>query len=65
MDTIKLSKNFILSRESMKATLAVFKVNNTVADVTREVFQAVDLAAMNRSTAPTPTLVLMPAAGGS
>lgn len=35
MDTIKLPKNFTLSRESMKATLAAFKSNKTMADVIR------------------------------
>lgn len=38
IDTIKLSKNFNMSQESMKVTLADFKANKTVADVTREVF---------------------------
>ncbi|KAG8653903.1 hypothetical protein MANES_05G079850v8 [Manihot esculenta] len=38
MDSIKLSKNFTLSRESIKETLAAFKVNKSTADVTKEVF---------------------------
>lgn len=49
----------------MKVTLAAFKANKTVADVTQKVFQAVDPVAANRSTAPAPTLALVPTVGGS
>lgn len=38
MDSIKLSKNFTLFRESIKETLAAFKINKSIADMTREVF---------------------------
>lgn len=65
MDNIKLSKNFFLYRKSMRATLVAFKANKTVADMTLEVFQVMDPAAVNRSTTPAPTLALVPAAGGS
>lgn len=51
MDNIKLPKNFILSREcmkatieAMKATLEAFKADKSMADVTREVFQVFALA---------------------
>lgn len=52
MDKIKLSKNFTLSRESMKATLAAFKANKSVADVTREVFHIVEFTLTTRRATP-------------
>lgn len=59
MDTIKLPKNFILSRESIKETLSTFKANKSIADVTREVFQTAAPASSARHSTPTPTLVPM------
>lgn len=57
MDTIKLPKNFTLSRESMKETLAAFKANKSIFDMTCEVFQAATLALSAQRSAPTPNLL--------
>lgn len=67
MGTIKLPKNFTLTRESMKETLAAFKANKSVVDVTREVFQATAPAPLARHSTPTPTpsLALVWVLGGS
>lgn len=68
MNSIKFPKTFIMFWKSMKVTLAAFKANKTVANVTREVFQATSPAfAARRSTpasAPTlaPSLALVLAA---
>ncbi|XP_043811992.1 nucleolin-like [Manihot esculenta] len=65
--TIKLPMNFTLSRECMKETTAAFKANMSIADVTREVFQASAPASSARCSTPTPThsLALVPVSGGS
>lgn len=63
MDSLKLSKNFNLSRESMKAMLEAFKTDKFVADVTREVFHAVAPASVSRTPAPISARALTPAAG--
>lgn len=67
MDIIKLSKNFTLSRKSMKATLAAFKTKKIITDVTREFFQAADPTSSTHhfTSAPMPSLVLVPVTGGS
>lgn len=67
MDKIKLPKNFTLSRENMKDTLAAFKTNKSISNVAREVFQA---AASVSSILPsvhalTPSLALLPMLEGS
>lgn len=67
MGSIKLFKNFTLCRESMKATLATFKANKSVADVTQKVFQVVDLASLAYRFAPAlaPSLTLVLVMGAS
>lgn len=63
MDKTKLSKNFTLSQENIKDTLAAFKANKSIADETREVFQAATLVSSAHPSARTPApslaLVLM------
>lgn len=57
MDKIRLPKNFTLSWEGMKATLAAFKANKSMVDMTREVFHTADstLATHRVTSASTPS----------
>lgn len=50
MDKIKPLKNFTMSRENMRATLEAFRAGRSVADVTREVFQAISPPVAGRIT---------------
>lgn len=51
--------------ESMKATLAAFKANKSITDLTEEVFQAANSASSTRHFAPAhaPSLALVPMMG--
>lgn len=61
MGTIKLPKNFALSKKSTKETLVAFKANKSIADVIREVFQATAPTSSVRhsTTTPAPSLALV------
>lgn len=54
MDKIKPSKNFILSRESMRAVLDAFQASLSVADATQEVAHSISPQAAGRVVPPTP-----------
>lgn len=64
MDSLKLPKNFNLSKENMKATLEAFKAGKSVADVTWKVFHVVAPASVSQTPAPAFARALTPAAGG-
>lgn len=67
MDKIKLPKNFTLSQENIKDTLAAFKANKSVAQVAREVFQVMAPVSSAHPSAhtPTPSLAFVLVSGGS
>ncbi|XP_021616555.1 nucleolar and coiled-body phosphoprotein 1-like [Manihot esculenta] len=49
MDKIKPLKNFVLSRESMRAALDAFRAGQSVADMTREVAQVISPKSVGRT----------------
>ncbi|XP_043807316.1 uncharacterized protein LOC122721962, partial [Manihot esculenta] len=53
-DKVKPPKNFVLSRESMRAALDTFRAGRSMADTTREVAELISPMSVGRSMHPVP-----------